>query len=117
MIITDIRGISFPACPRCGGEWKHFSPYSNDEHPSCKYTCSDGSCLYFSTHYEPRDKFLYFLSWFSGAGHLVQWTKEGTWILVYGLDDEPSEKLQELTLPTIPYNITLAKLKTYILFS
>lgn len=118
MIITDIRGIDFPNCPRCGGKWKRFVQKHNEQiNPACKYICSDSSCLYFNNHYSAPDKFGYVLAWFSGEGHLVEWVKEGTWILIYGNDKEPSKGLQELTLPTIPYTITLDKLKTYILFS
>jgi hypothetical protein len=117
MLITDIRGVTFPNCPRCGKDWELNNKVPQMENEAVTYTCTDRRCLYFNNRHERDNSIKYVLSWFSGEGHLIEWEERGTWILIYAnADEDQLDGLKELTLPTIPYSITLEKLKTYLIF-
>jgi len=101
--ITDINGTTHKNCPRCGGAW-----IINDS-TSLGFKCELDSCsmIGFGSISYPdnqcqllcRVEHNYVVSWHQGFcmvnSHLINNTK----------------------LPILPYDISLNKLKTYLLFS
>lgn len=104
--IKDVQGAEHKVCPRCGGKWKYIA--NNDSYAVClgdKEKCGMMACR--------QNENEFFLTVEVGK-YTLYWHNSGTMVDITFTGE--FEEIESTQLPTLPFDISLDKLKTYLVF-
>lgn len=106
--ILDTTDTLHKVCPRCGGDWQA-------HHAAESFDCTKCQMRAFVYARKPLKHF-FVISIFSGKkNYEIYWIKDRC--TVYTRSTEGANNMHNMDLPSLPFDISIQKLQTYLVFS
>ena len=106
--LTDMNGNIHDSCPRCGSTWRSLK---SPDYFMCT-GCAMMACLHTKN---PQEYFLSIIILGENREYTIYWQHEGCLVDIQFIEGE--EVILNAHLPLLPFDITLSKLQTYLVFS